>query len=55
MNLWIPHQQKKRQAYHSTLLPHHGARLDLIAGKLHYRFASITAMFFPLTIVSCKG
>jgi len=33
------------QAYHTTLLPHHNARPDLITDKLRYRFASIAAMF----------
>jgi len=30
-------------------------RPNLIAGKLRYHFASITAIFFPLTIITYKG
>ena len=33
----------------------HDAYSELIADKLCYRFASITAMFFLLTIVMYKG
>jgi len=45
----------KRQAYHTTILQRHDVLPDLITDKLCYRFASITAMFFPLTIVMYKG
>jgi len=45
-------KERKRQAYHTTLLPHHITRLNLITDKLRDRFASITAMLFPLTIIT---
>jgi len=43
-------KERRCQAYQTTLLPHHNAPwLTVITGKLRYRFASITAIFFPLT------
>jgi len=45
-------KERRCQAYHTTSLPRHH---DLTANKLCYCFASITAMFFPLTIVMYKG
>jgi len=51
----IASKERKRQVYHTTLLPHYDSHPDLITDKLHYRFASITAMFFPLNIVTHKG
>jgi len=48
-------KERKCQAYHTTLLPCHDMRPDLINDKLCYHFTSITAMFFPLTIITYKG
>ena len=45
------HQQKEgARLYHTTLLLRHDVHPDLIADKLRYHFALITAMFFSLTI-----
>jgi len=48
-------KERRCQAYHTTLLPHPDVHPDLTTGKLRYCFASITAMFFLLTIVMYKG
>ena len=47
----ITAKERRHQAYHTTLLPRHNIHPDLITDKLHYCFASNTAMFFLLTIV----
>ena len=51
----IASKESRCQAYHTTLLPCHNTRPDLITDKFHYCFASITAMFFLKTIVTYKG
>jgi len=48
-------KEKRRQVYHTTLLPCDDACPNLINEKLRCCFASITAMFFLLTIVTNKG
>ena len=41
---------RRRQAYHTMLMLRHNTCPNLITDKLRYHFASITAMFFLLTI-----
>jgi len=48
-------KERRRQAFHTKLLPHHDTRPDLFTDMLRYRFTSITAIFFPLTINTYKG